>query len=57
MTDDDSAFEIFLATSNRSRMSPDEQRLYDYHRAKQDHPNTTIETEDQIRAYRARRAA
>lgn len=54
---DDPAFVIFLATSHRGRMSPDEQRLFDYHRAKQDHPNTTLEIEDQITKYRTRRAA
>lgn len=55
--DDDPAFEIFLATSTRERMSPDEQRLFDYHVAKNHHPNTTLEAEDAIREYRARRAA
>lgn len=57
MSPADAAFEVFLGMSCRERMSPDEQRLFDYHRAKQEHPNTTPEIEDQIRAYRERRTA
>lgn len=45
MTATDHAFELFLALTCRDRMSPDEKRIYDWHKAQS--------PEGQIAAYAA----
>lgn len=48
MTPSDYAFLTFLGTSNRGRMSPDEQRLFDFYNG---HPDANPAVEEQIQQY------